>query len=178
MNAIIAAAPAVGTGSLLRVIFGPKNYALASGLTAFQDKNIELRGVYGKNTPDGTSNGTRLVATSNNIVLMTVGDGSNVYHNGPLIENINFSAGTRTGVTGLKIRSTNHGRYNLLSFHACRHGFATELLRAGVDVVTVAKLGGWRSAAQVLQTYGHSLDDLTLTDRLIDTPTPDKAKTA
>jgi len=56
----------------------------------------------------------------------------------------------------------------VLSFHSCRHGFATSLLRAGVDVVTVAKLGGWRSAAQVLATYGHALDDLTLTDRLVD----------
>jgi hypothetical protein len=47
-----------------------------------------------------------------------------------------------------------------------------------VDVVTVAKLGGWRSAAQVLATYGHAMDDLTLTDRLIDTPPTDKARTA
>jgi integrase len=65
----------------------------------------------------------------------------------------------------------------VLSFHSCRHGFATELLRKGVDVVTVAKLGGWRSPAVVLAHYGHSLNDLTLTDRLIETPT-DKARTA
>jgi len=57
----------------------------------------------------------------------------------------------------------------VLSFHSCRHGFATQLLRSGVDVVTVAKLGGWRSAVQVLATYGHAMDDLTLTDRLVDT---------
>ena len=50
--------------------------------------------------------------------------------------------------------------------HCCRHGFATSLLRAGVDVVTVAKLGGWKSAAQVLATYGHASEDRTLTDVL------------
>jgi len=37
-----------------------------------------------------------------------------------------------------------------------------------VDVVTVAKLGGWKTAAQVLKTYGHAINDITLTDRLID----------
>jgi integrase len=55
----------------------------------------------------------------------------------------------------------------VLSFHSCRHGFATELLRNGVDVKTVARLGGWASAMQVLTTYAHALDDLTLTDRLV-----------
>jgi integrase-like protein len=55
-----------------------------------------------------------------------------------------------------------------LSFHSCRHGFATGLLRAGIDVMTVAKLGGWKSAQHVFQTYGHANDDPTLTDRLFD----------
>jgi integrase len=53
-----------------------------------------------------------------------------------------------------------------LSPHSCRHGFATGLLRAGVDPVTVAKLGGWKSAAQVFSTYGHASEDRTLTDLL------------
>jgi integrase len=53
-----------------------------------------------------------------------------------------------------------------LSFHCCRHGFATALLRAGVDVITIAKLGGWKDAHHVLKTYGHALDDITLTDRI------------
>ena len=57
-----------------------------------------------------------------------------------------------------------------LTPHSCRHGFATGLLRRGVDVVTVAWLGGWKSAAQVLKTYGHATKDPTLTDRLLDTP--------
>lgn len=57
-----------------------------------------------------------------------------------------------------------------LTFHACRHGFATALLRSGVDVTTVAKLGGWKTPAQVLATYGHASDDPTLTNKIFDTP--------
>lgn len=56
-----------------------------------------------------------------------------------------------------------------LTPHSCRHGFATELLRSGVDVLTVAHLGGWKDAGQVLRTYGHAIKDRTLTDRLIGT---------
>lgn len=51
-----------------------------------------------------------------------------------------------------------------LTFHSCRHGFATALLHKGVDVVTIAKLGGWKSAAHVLATYGHARNDATLTN--------------
>lgn len=51
-----------------------------------------------------------------------------------------------------------------LSFHCCRHGFATAMLQAGIDPVTVAKRGGWKSAQHVFQTYGHAIDDETITD--------------
>lgn len=57
-----------------------------------------------------------------------------------------------------------------LTFHSCRHGFATKLLHDGIDVVTVAKLGGWESPQQVLATYGHAKDDPKLTDGLFDAP--------
>lgn len=57
-----------------------------------------------------------------------------------------------------------------LTPHSCRHGFATGLLRRGVDVVTVAWLGGWKSAAQVLQTYGHANKNPKLTELLLGTP--------
>jgi len=50
----------------------------------------------------------------------------------------------------------------LLSFHACRHGFATAMLHAGVDPITVAKLGGWKDAKHVFSTYGHAMEDDTL----------------
>lgn len=55
-----------------------------------------------------------------------------------------------------------------LTFHSCRHGFATKLLHDGIDVVTVAKLGGWESPQQVLATYGHAKDDPKITDGLFD----------
>lgn len=54
-----------------------------------------------------------------------------------------------------------------LSPHSCRHGFATGLLRRGVDVVTVAWLGGWASPQQVLKTYGHANKNPMLTDLLL-----------
>lgn len=57
-----------------------------------------------------------------------------------------------------------------LTYHCCRHGFATAMLQAGVDPVTVAKRGGWKSAQHVFQTYGHALEDETVTDRIAGTP--------
>lgn len=56
-----------------------------------------------------------------------------------------------------------------LTPHCCRHGFATELLRRGVDIHTVAWLGGWASPAQVLKTYGHALKRRDLTNILAGT---------
>lgn len=61
-----------------------------------------------------------------------------------------------------------------LTPHCMRHGFATGLLRRGLDVLTVAHLGGWKDPGQVLRTYGHANKDRKLTDRLTDaelTPT-------
>jgi integrase len=54
-----------------------------------------------------------------------------------------------------------------LTPHCCRHGFATELLRRGVDVVTVAWLGGWKTPEHVFKTYGHALKNRKLTDTLL-----------
>jgi integrase len=69
-----------------------------------------------------------------------------------------------------------------LTAHCCRHGFATGLLRRGVDVLTVAWLGGWKDAGQVLRTYGHANKNRMLTDLLLDTPltqeTPDSSRSA
>lgn len=62
-----------------------------------------------------------------------------------------------------------------LSPHSCRHGFATALLRKGVDPLTVAKLGGWKSARHVFETYGHANEDKTLTDLISVTPAPHDA---
>jgi hypothetical protein len=38
-----------------------------------------------------------------------------------------------------------------IAFDACRHGFATALLRAGVDVATIAKLGRWEISRACVQ---------------------------
>ena len=74
----------------------------------------------------------------------------------------------------------NRAKIEPLSPHCCRHGFATALLREGVDVVTIAKLGGWKSPQHIFQTYGHANDDKTLTDLIAGTnlthPVADTAK--
>lgn len=64
-----------------------------------------------------------------------------------------------------------------LTPHCMRHGFATGLLRRGLDVLTVAHLGGWKDPGQVLRTYGHANKDRKLTDLLIDTPATQTAPT-
>lgn len=53
--------------------------------------------------------------------------------------------------------------------HSCRHGFATTMLRAGYDVKTVAKMGGWRDAGIVLKHYAHAIEDNTVTDAVFGT---------
>ena len=56
-----------------------------------------------------------------------------------------------------------------LTFHSCRHGFATALHDKGVGVKTIAKAGGWKSAQHLFNTYLHADEDATVTDRLFDT---------
>jgi integrase len=51
-----------------------------------------------------------------------------------------------------------------LSYHACRHGFATGLLDKGVSPITVAKRGGWKDPRHVFQTYGHDVAPFDITD--------------
>lgn len=51
-----------------------------------------------------------------------------------------------------------HG-FGDLRFHELRHTMATLKLAAGVDVKSVQEAGGWSSAAIVLDTYAHALDD-------------------
>lgn len=54
--------------------------------------------------------------------------------------------------------------------HGCRHGFATTMMHSGIDPVTVAKLGGWKDPSQLFRTYGHAMDDPTLTNMLTGKP--------
>ncbi len=53
--------------------------------------------------------------------------------------------------------------------HSCRHGFATAMLRAGVDVKTVAERGGWKDVRTLLETYAHAIADPTVTDAIFGT---------
>ncbi len=63
-----------------------------------------------------------------------------------------------------------------LSYHSCRHGFATGLLNKGVSPVTVAKRGGWKSPQHVFETYGHDIADHDVTDLLTGEKTTQQKK--
>lgn len=82
-----------------------------------------------------------------------------------------FKYSTRHTVTPQWRKPIKRAGIEPLTFHACRHGFATSLLHKGVDPITVAKLGGWADAQLVFNTYGHAMKDDTLAD-LIATDTP------
>ncbi len=53
-----------------------------------------------------------------------------------------------------------------LTFHSCRHGFATALHDKGIGVKTIARAGGWKSAQHLFNTYLHADEDPTVTDIL------------
>jgi integrase len=73
-------------------------------------------------------------------------------------------------------RTTKAAGIEPLTFHSCRHGFATTLHDKGVGVKTIAKAGGWKSAQHLFNTYLHADEDATVTDKLFDTAS-DTAKT-
>lgn len=74
----------------------------------------------------------------------------------------------RSSAYGAWDRTCERAGLPFLSFHSCRHGFATALLHKGVDVLTVAKRGGWKSARHVFETYGHASEDASVVDRIFD----------
>lgn len=77
-----------------------------------------------------------------------------------------FGYSSRHSIRSAWNAAIKRAKIRRLTPHALRHGFATGLLRAGVDPVTVAWLGGWESPQLVIDTYGHAMKDRTLTDRL------------
>lgn len=77
-----------------------------------------------------------------------------------------FKYSTRNTATPQWEAVIKRAKIKRLSFHCCRHGFATTLLHRGVDPVTVAKLGGWADAQLVLKTYGHAMSDPTISELL------------
>lgn len=71
--------------------------------------------------------------------------------------------------------------FQRLTFHSCRHGFATAMLRNGVDPKTAAELGGWDSVTLFIDTYSHAMPKARLTDGLFENGkilTQPKAKTS
>jgi integrase len=58
--------------------------------------------------------------------------------------------------------------FERLTFHSCRHGFATNMIRRGVDPKTASELGGWKDIGLFMSTYAHAIRDARLTDRLFD----------
>jgi integrase len=62
------------------------------------------------------------------------------------------------------------GGFERLTFHSCRHGFATKLLRDGIDPKTAASLGGWDSVSLFLETYAHAMPNTRITEDIFDTP--------
>src|SRR5262245_36569690 len=58
--------------------------------------------------------------------------------------------------------------FERLTFHSCRHGFATKMLRDGTDAKTAAWLGGWDDIGLFMKTYAHAMKDPTLTEGIFD----------
>lgn len=56
-----------------------------------------------------------------------------------------------------------------MTAHSCRHGFATAMLRDGLDPKTVARWGGWKDVRVLLETYAHAIEDPTVVDQVFDT---------
>lgn len=84
-------------------------------------------------------------------------------------ENTVFGYAERSSAAKVWANVAKRAKIANLSPHCCRHGFATTMLRAGYDVATIAKRGGWKDAATVLRTYSHALDDVTVTDAIFGT---------
>jgi integrase len=61
--------------------------------------------------------------------------------------------------------------FKRLTFHSCRHGFATTTLRVmKLDPKTASELGGWDDITLFMRTYAHAIKDATLTETIFDTP--------
>lgn len=75
-----------------------------------------------------------------------------------------FQYADRTSAAKVWEAAVRRAKIKSLTFHSCRHGFATAMLHKGVDPITVAKLGGWKDAKHVFATYGHAREDDTLAD--------------
>lgn len=65
------------------------------------------------------------------------------------------------------------GKFERLTFHSCRHGFATTALRVlKLDPKTAAWLGGWASIQLFMETYAHEIQDRSLNNTVFDSGSP------
>lgn len=78
-----------------------------------------------------------------------------------------FGYKTRGAAYGAWKVNCRHAGLPYKAFHATRHGFATGMLRKKIDPVTIAKRGGWANPRQIWETYGHEMEDQTVTDVLL-----------
>lgn len=76
---------------------------------------------------------------------------------------------SRTNVRQSWMAAIDRAKIKKLSPHSCRHGFATSMLHAGVDVKTVAAMGGWKDVATLVRTYAHAMTDRTITNVIFGT---------
>jgi integrase len=66
-----------------------------------------------------------------------------------------------------KTAAATDGGFERLTFHCCRHGLATKLLRDKVDVKTASVIAGM-SVAVMLSTYAHAMQDQEITEGIFD----------
>jgi hypothetical protein len=124
IDAIIATAPAIGSGTLLRVIFGPKRYLVGS-LATVHRKAVELLGPRSKITPSSSSTvpyGTMLLASANNDTILTFGDGTNIYQDGPRVEGLILHANAKSGVTGVVCHTMNNAHFRNIAMFEVKVG--------------------------------------------------------
>lgn len=68
----------------------------------------------------------------------------------------------------VKTAKATDGGFERLTFHCCRHGLATKLLRDKVDVKTASAIAGM-SVGVMLSTYAHAMQDEKITEGIFDT---------
>jgi hypothetical protein len=69
----------------------------------------------------------------------------------------------------IELTAKTIGGFRRLTFHSCRHGFATTTLRTmKLDPKTAAWLGGWDDITLFMRTYAHAIQDATLTEDIFD----------
>lgn len=80
-----------------------------------------------------------------------------------------FSYADRHNLRKVWNTAVKRARIKPLTPHCCRHGFATTMLHAGVDVKTVADMGGWADVATLVKNYAHAMTDRTVTNVIFGT---------